>query len=125
MMLEMESGHELPTQDLEDPLSMASVSNVVDLRGLVKPPMFDGLENHWQEYRFNETLVRLIGCGEILTKTNQTDTVEFERMRLHPNCLSTARLMYGLLVQSATGKALNIVRNTRDAKGLLALETFD
>ena len=96
-------------------------SGLVDLKGLVRPPAYDGTDTKWREFKFRfETMVMLMGQKQMLELAEATTAIDFELQTLNPMHLPPAQLLYGLLVQCCAGKALSVVKTVRDANGMLA-----
>ena len=96
-------------------------SGLVDLKGLVRPPAYDGTDAKWREFKFRfETMVMLTGQKQMLELAEANTAIDFELQTLAPIHLPPAQLLYGLLVQCCAGKALGVVKTVRDANGVLA-----
>eukprot|EP00972_Heterocapsa_arctica_P079380 11699652-Heterocapsa_arctica.AAC.1 len=85
---------------------------------IAKPPTFDGNEKHWPDFRFKfEAVLSLIGLRELLNLAAAWPghiTVE----ECSPQVLTKSHLLYLILLQTCSGKALAILRLVKDNHGL-------
>ena len=95
-------------------------AKIVDLKGVARPGRFSGEASHWREWKFKfETSAALLGMDEVL------DAIPLATMDLHMHSLSEglrlrARVLYSILAQVCSGKALAIVRTAERLNGIHA-----
>ena len=93
---------------------------LADLRGIAQPPPFSGDEKAWVDWRFRlqtvAALMNLYGVTRLAAahprQINQEDFSEENKWK--------GRTLYGLLVALVSGRALGIIRQVPEGKGLEA-----
>ena len=91
---------------------------LVDLRGVGRLPAFSGEEADWPEWRFRvENCADLIDMGDAMTMVVQEkQPIEFNR--LLSKYAQRAELLYGVLLQVCSGRALSLLRLVGQRNGL-------
>ena len=91
---------------------------LVDLKGVGRFPAFSGEGADWPEWRFRfENGADLIDMGDAMTMAVQAkQPIEFNR--LLSKYAQRAKLLYGVLVQACSGRALSLLRLVRQRNGL-------
>ena len=93
---------------------------LVDMRGVAKPPNFTGLESDWAEWKFRmEAILSLLGLDDLADEAVR-DTVNADARLMTDADEMRSKMLYNLLVQLCSGKALSLVRTVRRADGLAA-----
>ncbi|CAE8611618.1 unnamed protein product [Polarella glacialis] len=91
---------------------------MVDMRGVAKPPNFTGLETDWAEWKFRmEAILSLLGLDD-LAEAAVREGVDADARLLSDADELRSKMLYNLLVQLCSGKALSLVRTVRRADGL-------
>jgi hypothetical protein len=99
----------------------SACSRVVDLKQLRAPPVFDGNEQHWQEWKYRmENLFVLTGVSKACTWALTAEKLEIELAVMPKEFEGIAIFLHAVLAQVCTGKALALVRLQLDHNGLLA-----
>ena len=93
---------------------------LVDLKGITKPPPFDGLEKHWAAWKFRMVhLCDLIGIRNLMEYAErENDEINFDAMNREAQ--SQSKVLYTLLVQCCSGKALHVVQLVSRSHGFEA-----
>jgi hypothetical protein len=91
---------------------------MVDMRGVAKPPNFTGLETDWAEWKFRmEAILSLLGLDDLAEAAVREGVDADARLMTDADELRS-KILYNLLVQLCSGKALSLVRTVRRADGL-------
>ncbi|CAE8615096.1 unnamed protein product [Polarella glacialis] len=91
---------------------------MVDMRGVAKPPNFTGLETDWAEWKFRmEAILSLLGLDDLAEAAVREGVDADARLMTDADELRS-KVLYNLLVQLCSGKALSLVRTVRRADGL-------
>ena len=98
-----------------------TAGKILDLKGLLRPPSFSGLERDWAEWKFRVdnmwTILRIYQRMKwCVTATDHDLDPEFRgEMQI-----AVSRFTYGMLVQLCSGKALVTLRLVTAGDGLQA-----
>ena len=90
---------------------------LVDLKGVGKFPAFSGEEPEWPDWRFRfENCAELIDLGEGMRYVEK-EMCEIDIDRLLPKNVQRTKLLYGILAQVCSGRALSLLRLVRKRNG--------
>ena len=93
------------------------LARLVDLRGLTKPPTFDGEVSHWQEFRYQfESVAVLLGFREAMREVLEVTAEQVEAVTL--KWVGETEVLHALLTQLVSGRALLILRHDECRCGL-------
>ncbi len=96
----------------------------MDLNALAKSPTFDGHETSWQKIRFRfEVTASFWGFEEEMADT-ASKKEPISKDTLAEPLKNKSRLLYALLSQICSGRALNIVRLCQTGKGFTAWQAL-
>lgn len=86
------------------------VGKVLDMRNLVKPPLFDGAASNWTEFRFRfENLACLMSIKPML---DQASTATEEQLTaLQTRYPEEGTVLYALLTQICSNRAQQVVQH--------------
>ena len=105
-------------------------SKLADLRGICKPPMYDGRPSAFAEWKFRlRNFAALLNLDLALEWAEKHTLADLDRVQFDPVDAAKDKLLYGLLVQVCTGRALAVIRRATGAHGLqswmLLLQEFE
>ena len=91
---------------------------MVDFKGVGKFPSFTGEEADWPDWLF-----RFENCADLIDLTESMELAVKEKepidsARLYPKYAQRARLLYGVVVQTCSGRALSLLRLAPNKNGL-------
>eukprot|EP00971_Amphidinium_carterae_P078945 1562010-Amphidinium_carterae.1 len=96
---------------------------LIDTRGLSKPPRFSGKDEEWRDWVFQfESYIGLLSSDlyskmeEIATTNGRLSAID----EYNDELKAQARQLYFLLVQLCQGRALTLLRTVNDAHGFVA-----
>ena len=90
---------------------------LVDLKGVAKPPCFDGVPATWSDFKFKFVAVaELLGLGRNLAEA-QRWPVKIQMEILRPDMREKGVFLFNLLVQVCSGKALAILKLIQPGNG--------
>ncbi len=93
---------------------------LLDLKGLAKVPIFDSKDEMWEEWKFRfEAVMDLVGVGDVMRLAAGLER-EITLEEMNEENRHKARLLYQILLQSVTGKALTLLRAVARSSGLEA-----
>ena len=93
---------------------------MVDLRGFARPPEFKGVDSEWVDYRFKMLAVcELLELADLMRRA-ETYPQEIRLDETEPEVRRRSAVLYSILVQTCTNKALSIVRLVRQGNGFEA-----
>ena len=111
------SDHDAEMKAADEPESVTKAgvyaercSRLLDLKSIGKPPVFDGTERAFSEWRFKvENLLLMLGLDKTVKETE--NQIELTDEDLLPEAQrEMSRFLYSFLVQIVSGKALAILR---------------
>ena len=95
-------------------------TKLLDLRGVGRFPEFSGKDTEWQDWKFKfQVCADMMGLGELMRTAARWATTTTAQEQ-HPSNLERARLLYGILVQVCSGRAMGILRTVQESNGLEA-----
>jgi hypothetical protein len=93
---------------------------LMDLRGVGKFPTFNGQDADWAEWRFRfQVGADMLDLGDHMQMALQEPNA-IPMGNLNKDSKQRAKLLYGILVQVCSGRALGIIRTVRGSNGLEA-----
>ena len=101
-----------PTADL--------AGRLMDLRGVGKFPTFNGQDTDWAEWRFRfQVGADMLDLGDHMHLALAEER-PIPMGGLNKDSAQRAKLLYGILVQVCSGRALGVIRTVRESNGLEA-----
>ncbi len=95
-------------------------AKLLDLKGVARPPTFNGEERSWPEFRFKFlSVMELMGAGAWMRAAASLRR-PIAMSECSPEIAAKSRLLYMVLIQVCTGKPLTILRLVTEANGLEA-----
>ena len=95
-------------------------AKIVDLKGVARPGIFGGEPGQWREWKFKfETTAALLGLDEILEAIPNT-CASLRTETFGEALRARSRLLYSILAQVCSGKALAVIRTSERMNGVHA-----
>ena len=95
-------------------------AKLVDLKGIARPPLCNGLEKDWPEYKFKMgSVCSLLQLDEVMLEAEQL-TTPVDQGTLVETAKEKSKLLFNILACTCSGHASSIVRSVQIGHGLLA-----
>ena len=96
-------------------------SKLFDIKGMLNCPQFDGRGQNWQEFKFRfENLSSMLGLIEGVRWSERHSLEETDSVPMSELDKVKDQVLYTLLLQTCTGRAITIMRQGPVQRGLLA-----
>ena len=95
-------------------------SKLVDLKGIGRPPVFDGSPEKWPDFRFKfESMTSLIGMDRVMGECLRVGEADLEWDRMSREAQVCSKVLYNLLIQLTIGRALSLLKLVTQHHGVI------
>ena len=82
-----------------------TAGKILDLKGLLRPPTFTGLEKDWSEWKFRvDNVWTILGIDQLMKWCVTASDLDLDSEFLGDTQAAVNRFTYGMLVQLCSGK---------------------